>query len=518
MAAKKPDRAPRQFAIAHAFMGVSYVATSDNFSNGKEPTILRLKTDGAKERFLIEELQPGDTFYMELGGPNDRLALLAHCKGVNVLRIPTFRIGNKERAKQTAETAGWSAEEEPRHGSESADKLTARKIRALAIAAEATTSPNEFFPIGEVDREHLLLKQHYRSFRQSQRTIMAGYQRLLSVYYDRYLLELVGRGELVEASGAKIPQASALEAIRAMLNTIPDEQRADFEAKIGLPKLAKKRFFAREDVMAVFRSLLHEMLDNDSIQSPFMANMRETKRTIERQLKADPIYRSVFEPLPGFGPLIAARMIAAIMDIRRFKTRPCLTAYAGYHHFEDGSRARRREGQVSNWAQELKQAVYLWTQQTIKMPQSPWRARLDLRKAYELYKLLYARQLEAMEQGMEEEILPVAFEARVIKSVNDMTAQDLGLLQAHVDALRLKAGVKRITTDEDEEDEEEADAKQDAAAKNPALAKLMRGVKQAAQDKALRWLGQQIIKHIYREWTEAEKAASRPEDVQTAAE
>ncbi len=150
---------------------------------------------------------------------------------------------------------------------------------------------------------------------------------------------------------------------------------------------------------------------------------------------------------------------------------------------------------------------------------SPWREKLDRRRAYELYKLLRDRQAQADAEGLAYEILPPAFRERVIASVNDMKVEDLavyafvdvpgkkpkkvlvGGLLHHVDQLRARAGVKPVkAADEEDEAGDEAEAAQDAAAKDPKLAALTRGLKQSALDKALRWLGQQFLKHVFKAW------------------
>lgn len=56
-------------------------------------------------------------------------------------------------------------------------------------------------------------------------------------------------------------------------------------------------------------------------------------------------------------------------------------------------------------------------------------------------------------------------------------------------------------------------------AKDPKLAKLVRGLKQQALDRALRWLGQQFLKHIFAEWRKAVGLSAAPETpAKTAAE
>lgn len=236
--------------------------------------------------------------------------------------------------------------------------------------------------------------------------------------------------------------------------------------------------------------------------------MKSTKSKLEKTLASMKVYTQVFEPIPGVGPLIAARIIANIGDIRRFPSEASLKAFAGYHQFEDGSRARRVAGKVSNWSPELKQAVYLWCDQTLKRKDSPWRAKLDKRRAYELYKLLTARQLTAKELNLNVEIVPAAYATRTISSVNDMTIADLEQLSTHIDGLRKTAGIKS--------EDDTPDSEEEPSAKDPRLAKLVKGLKMSALQKGMRWLGQQFLKHIFNEWRPAIGLHKKPSERETS--
>ena len=500
------------YSVAHAFMGVSYACEDASPSGtGVPPAILRLKDDAAKTAFLLDSLKSGDRLFLELGGAGDKLALMAHYMGVEVHRIPTFKIGDKDAAKQMALSKGWDVVDEPSMGEETADKLTARKARAMAVLAAAQDRPGDFLKIDDADERMLTIKMKYRSYRASQRTLLAAYQRLLANYNDQYLLELArNRKDLGDAvsgmfAGKNVHTQAALRAINALLVTIPEEAREQFLTRLGIDKIKGKKMIPRKTVASMFRKIIDALVESEEV-APFLASMKETKKEIEKLLKADRIHNKVFGPLPGCGPLIAARMMSAIVDIRNFRSRPALTAFAGYHCLPDGTRARRRAGAVSNWNMELKQAVYLWCTQTLKMPQSPWRTKLDQRRAYELYKLLKTRQAKAEAEGLDYEILPAEFVGRSINNTYDLTLADLAALIARVDMLRKKAGVK-AKKDEDEDEEsgvEDATLEEETeVAKDPALAKLTRGVKMQALQKAMRWLGQQMLKYVFKAWRDA---------------
>jgi hypothetical protein len=543
-------REPKTYAIAHAFKTTSYVAVLDN--QGQPPEIVRLRTDAQKQRFLHLDIRPGDKLYMDLGGPGDRVALIAKLRGAEVLRIPAFRLaadqpvpeegndGDKEpnekkmsekergvnmRIRAYVEAHGWEIQEEraskrktESQKGETGYKLTARKARAMAIAVAAANEPDLFLPMRKEDDVILEIQHAYRRFRAMQTTIIRAYQRMAAQFNDDYVLEIARDPQVLEEAGIldgkNVHAKSVLRAIRAMLVTFPEDERRAFEAKLGLHKLEARRVISERQLQGLFRKILDELMESDVI-SPVVGDMKMRKAQIERMLKHHQVYKAVFEPVPGCGPLIAARIMGAVVDIRRFRSRPDITAFAGYHHFEDGSRARRRTGHVSNWNQEFKQAVWQFTQQVVKMPGSPWRAKLDQRRAYELYKILMARQAQADAEGLDYEILPRAYRDKTVDNAYSLTPEDIAALCAHVDVLRKHAGVTTdVPNEEDGEeppDEDEEDAGAEPAVRDKNLAKLVRGVKKSSLDKAYRWLGQQFIKHVYKEWTAFESTQPSPQ-------
>ncbi len=478
------------YALAHALLGVSYVA---KLNNDGPPEILRLTSEAAKEEFFLTTLGKGDRLFTELGGANDKVALIAVARGAEVSRIPTFRIGNKDAVLETVSAADWPVSEERAHGGETSDALTARKARAIAIGVRSVLTPEDFLPTRDDNATILRIQHLYRKYRSFQKVLLASYQRLVSVYNDDYLLEIASQQNADRVKGGDLTKGAVTKVINDLLSYVPEEEREALIAKLGIEKI-KAAGVKRSQMGKIFKAIIDEMMQGGAT-APFLREMKATYKQLEKELKTLSVFQNVFKPIPGCGPLIAARWIASIGDIRRFRAVKNLRAYAGYHHFEDGSRARRRAGRVSNWKVELKQGIYLLCQSTLKMPKSPFRAKLDLRRSYELYKLLVQRQRMADEQEVTEQILPEAYRDRSIACVNDMKPEDLAILAAHVDALRKKAGVKTSFTDDEEDDEEEK-----IAARDPKLAKLVRGLKQNALDKAMRWLGQYFIKHVYKSW------------------
>ncbi len=506
------------YAIAHAPKGISFVVSMQE--GDRSPTILRLKNDPAapaksKEKStFLEKLTEGDRVFLELGGPSDRLALAAYAHGAVILRYPSFLL-NRDATMKIVSGAGIAWKEEKAAGTEQTDVLTARKLRALALHTLGRNNDAGFYALSDKDLSLLQLAMAWRSYERSYKGTQRAYLGVLSAYRDQTFVELALSRQLRADAVDETMHNRVLELLlEDMLGgEVNETERKDFFAMIGkefeggqLPKRATEETVA---------TIVNALLESDTFKSTVFGRLKTQKKHIERLLQggrvrvkgekateipANEIYEKVFEPIHGCGPLIAARIISSVGDIRRFETFPKLKAFAGYHHFEDGSRARRVSGKVSNWSPTLKQGVYLFCDITVKQsPETPWRRKLDSRKAYELVKLLADRQAQATELGLDAEILPKAWAERNIASVNDVVPADYAVLCAHVDALQKLAGVAWKGDDEAEEDEAEATA----TAADPRLGKLVRGLKGRAHQKGLRWLGQQFLKHVFVTWREA---------------
>lgn len=93
------------------------------------------------------------------------------------------------------------------------------------------------------------------------------------------------------------------------------------------------------------------------------------------------VWQKLFADFAGVGPGIAARIITAIIDIRRFSTDAKLKKFMGVHVNEDGTFPRRRNGVVANWHPDARQALYLLADQFVKNPRSAWGVKLNGFKA-----------------------------------------------------------------------------------------------------------------------------------------
>ncbi|MFO0764845.1 MAG: transposase [Patescibacteria group bacterium] len=523
------EKQKRIVAVAYAPKGTAFAATQ----GGKGLTTLTLKESAKKPSSrekkieFIQSLDPQhDVLVVENGGASDYFALFARARGIEVLRFPTFVLGGSEHPAKKDDAAdaldrsramallnqhGVSVvKAEKSNGTETGTILTLRKARAMAMCMVGIHGHEDLRPMTEGDVTNLRLKLVYRSYVRSFKATMRAYQGVLQSYRDQALI----------AQAFADTENDILEQLFEDLlgGEANETERADFFALIGktfgdegLPAQANEEDIAK---------LIGAFLDSDKFRSTIFDRLKAQKKAVERALQggkvrrkgtkefsiipANDVFKTVFEPIDGCGPLIAARIIAAVVDIRRFKSLPALKAYAGYHHFEDGSRARRVAGKVSNWNTDLKQGVYLFCDQTVKNKKSSWNAKLERRKAFELYKLLVNRQQLATEAGLDLEVVPASFMERTINGVQGIESSDFATLSAHILTLQNRFGVAFKGNDEADEQEDDGDdeeSKLELTKAEKDFSKKLKGLKGAAHQKALRWLGQQFLKHVYNEWT-----------------
>lgn len=146
---------------------------------------------------------------------------------------------------------------------------------------------------------------------------------------------------------------------------------------------------------------------NDKVFQALLAEEKAREVELRRAVAALDVWMAVFEPIEGCGEVLAAGIITAIGDIRRFlvprnpdDVRPSRTArergasklkaYLGVHVLSGGKYAdvpaeqqfpRNRAGQVGNWQKEGRQALYLLADQFVKRPGSEWGERQRRYKA-----------------------------------------------------------------------------------------------------------------------------------------
>lgn len=474
-----------KFAVAHAPVGASVILSWQK--NDEIPKVEVLTSQEDKEKF-VKNLTKDDTIFMILGGAEDRLALACFVRGASIFRIPSARLcdiaENDDVFPETDEFVDIDSSNEDEHIEESAE-ISSRKERAQRIYNAAIHNFNLFYLTLQADVEILKLVVLWKGFYLMQRTRIATHLRLLSVYRDLYLVD------------------TAIQATKS-------------EEEFILDKMSKEKTFAQVPPEARL-AYLESIKSGDVVLETVTEREKELLKMIEKQLNRLPLFHRVFEPITGCGVITAARVIGTMSDIRRFDSDADLKAYAGYHHFSDGSRARRVKGKVSNWANILKQGVWNFSQRIVKMPANScvWRNDLDCRRAYELVKLL--RDINPL-------YLPNEIASSGdITSVRQLEIEHLDVLLTGIDGLRGEIEVniiidgkkKTLTYHEHlrikyaelpalhERVKNAYDECLKRADKNSK--KLLKGIKAKALQKACRWLGQRFLRHVFNEWKEFSK-------------
>ncbi len=115
---------------------------------------------------------------------------------------------------------------------------------------------------------------------------------------------------------------------------------------------------------------------NDTILQALLQEEGRRERELTSALGKIEVYEKVLKLVEGCGPMIAARLIASIGDIRRFESDSKLKAFCGVHVLADGAFPRRRRNSVSNWHPEARQALYLLGEQFNRRPESLWGLKL----------------------------------------------------------------------------------------------------------------------------------------------
>ncbi len=170
------------------------------------------------------------------------------------------------------------------------------------------------------------------------------------------------------------------EAYRAWLEAM--QARMCAEARL------RQRFVGqvfRDEFGHDFEGSIEELFDrqktNDAVLTALLCEEKVREKELVKTIEQVPIYQNLFKPITGVGPKIAARLIAAIIDIRRFDKASKLVKFCGVHVLPDGRFVRRRSGEVANWHNDARQALYLIGDQFNRRPNSCWGQELLKAKA-----------------------------------------------------------------------------------------------------------------------------------------
>lgn len=135
---------------------------------------------------------------------------------------------------------------------------------------------------------------------------------------------------------------------------------------IGKTFRTEEGFFPEGDIEDLYK----KFRASDKTYKALELEEAKWDRELLKALEDTDVYTEVFRTFTGIGPAIAAGIIVAVGDIRRFPTRDKFIAFCGLHVLPDGGFARRRRGQLSNWNPAARQAFYNLMDQFVKRPES----------------------------------------------------------------------------------------------------------------------------------------------------
>ncbi|OGG53851.1 hypothetical protein A3C20_03430 [Candidatus Kaiserbacteria bacterium RIFCSPHIGHO2_02_FULL_55_25] len=276
-----------------------------------------------------EGLHQGDTIAMVLGGSGDYLAYAlarqAEKVGGSVMRIPSFLLKRERGAQEATPVRFGEPETKPKKRGRKKEKTAEDDI---LLARLALRKPQLFYPLAARDQDLILVRERWRALWEAMQARMACNLRLRQYFIGRLFTQPEGL----------FPEGGIEKAFDA--------------AKTS-----------------------------DTILSALEEEEKRREKELEKALKGFALYEQVFRPVEGLGTKIGARLIAAIVDIRRFETDAQLKAFCGVHVLPDGRFPRQRTGEVANWHGDARQALVLFAEQANRRPDSYWGKYLRQMKA-----------------------------------------------------------------------------------------------------------------------------------------
>lgn len=204
-----------------------------------------------------------------------------------------------------------------RRGSRSKDEDTTILIELFK------EKPEQFFEVSVRDREQILVRRAYYNRRMAQKARIGTENRLGSLAID----EIFFSEEGIFPEGLLEDEVEAFKKGDAVLAGLVEEEKQRTE---------------------------------------------ELKSAVE---KLD-VWKEIFSPIKGVGPVIAAGVVVAVGDVRRFSTKHKLKKFLGVAVDTEGRFPRRRAGVASDWHPNGRQALYLLADQFNRRPDSVWGMKL----------------------------------------------------------------------------------------------------------------------------------------------
>jgi len=183
-------------------------------------------------------------------------------------------------------------------------------------------------------------------------------------------------------------------ALRGYFYRFEDAMKARIACEQRLRQQVIGETFCRADGLFPQGSIekaFEELKASDKIFEGQEAEEKKREKAMLKHLQTMDVYTQLLEPIEGVGPRIAARLLVAIGDIKRFAdsnrndggvTRGSakLVSYFGVDP-RDGKFRRRRSGELANWHNAGRQALFLLADQFNRRPKTHWGMVLLAEKA-----------------------------------------------------------------------------------------------------------------------------------------
>ena len=146
-----------------------------------------------------------------------------------------------------------------------------------------------------------------------------------------------------------------------------------YQQAIGRIFLSEKGYYPEGTIEAAYEVAKA----NSVILNNLLAEEKKVSSDLQKAIRKLDVWEKVLEPIPGCGEIIMAGIIAAVGDIKRFNSEAGFKKFLGVHLLgASGKFARKRKGQVADWHNDCRRALYLLGDQFNRRPDSVWGKKL----------------------------------------------------------------------------------------------------------------------------------------------
>lgn len=196
---------------------------------------------------------------------------------------------------------------------------------------------------------------------------------------DHFLLAnlLENEPQLFYCTNAKSREVIIVRELWALRQTTQKDRIACelrlYQQAIGRIFLSKEGYYPEGTIEAAYDAAKA----NSDVLKNLLAEEKKVNSNLQKAVRQLDVWKKVLEPIPGCGEIIMAGIIAAVGDIKRFNSEAGFKKFLGVHLLgASGKFARKRKGQVADWHNDCRRALYLLGDQFNRRPDSDWGEKL----------------------------------------------------------------------------------------------------------------------------------------------